>query len=376
MEANLQPITPNGRRSVLLALLTLAVVASVVAVLIRIGGSGAELTAYSHRPDGIMSTQCNLTAIARVDQKEIARKALHEAEVALRDVESRMSVYIERTELYNFNAAAAGVKCPLSPPTMEVLQASRQVYKDSGGAFDITVFPLIKLWKQAGKDNRLPVEQEIADARKASTWDQVELLDSAAVKRGDKVSVDLGGIAKGYAADRAATVMMALNVRGGVVDVGGNIRCFGATPGGGPWPVDIQDPFHVSDAQIIATLSLNDAGVCTSAHYNRYTVINGKAYTHIIDPNTGYATAAVASVTVVARTAMMADAWSTALSVLGPAGLDRVGGETGIEAMMITGAAANWKVHMTPAFEKLLSVPPRPPVANRRPASTTKPRTH
>lgn len=374
MEANLQPIAPNGRRSIVLALVTLVVVASVVAALIRIGGSGAELTAYAHHPEGILGAPCNLTAVARADQKELARKALSEAESALRDVEGRMSVAAEGTEMCKFNAAAAGVNCPLSPPTMEVLRTAREVYVASGSAFDITVFPLIRLWKQSGKDNRLPLEQEVADARKASTWDQIELLDDAAVKRGDKVSVDLGGIVKGYAADRAAAVMMALGVRGGEVDLGGSLRCFGATPGGGPWPVDIEDPF-TRQAQIIATLSLNDAGVCTIAHYGRVIVINGKAYSHIIDPNTGYPTSQVASVTVVARTAMIADAWSTALAVLGPPGLDRIGGDTGIEAMIITGPAASWKVHMTPGFEKLLSVPPRPPVSDRRPAATAKPRT-
>ncbi len=370
MESNLQPITPTGRRSAALALVTLAVVASVVVALIKIGGSGTELTAFAHRPEGVMSTQCSLTAVARADQREHARKALSEAEAALRDIEGRMSAYIARTELANFNAAKAGVKCPLSPLTMEVLRTSREVHLASGGAFDITVFPLVKLWKQAGKDNRLPVAQEVVDARNASTWDQIELLDSAAVKRTDTACVDLGGIAKGFAADRAAAVMMALGMRGGVVDIGGNIRVFGVAPGGSPWPVDIQDPFY--EDKIIATLSLSDAAVCTSAHYNRFSMINGKAYSHIIDPNTGWPTGAVASVTVVAPTAMLADAWSTALSVLGPPGLDRIGGKTGVEAMLITGTAGRWSVQMTPGFEKLLSVPPHPPAAERR--ATSQPR--
>jgi thiamine biosynthesis lipoprotein len=370
MESNLRPITPTTRRPVALTLATLAVVATVVGVLIKLGGSGTELTAFAHRPEGVMSTQCSLTAVARADQREPARKALSEAEAALRDIEGRMSVYIDRTELARFNAARAGVKCPLSALTMEVLRTSRDVHRDSGGAFDITVFPLVRLWKQAGKDNRLPVAQEVVDARNASTWEQIELLDGAAVKKTDTACVDLGGIAKGYAADRAAAVMMALGMRGGVVDIGGNIRVFGVAPGGGPWPVDIQDPFY--EDKIIATLNLSDAAVCTSAHYNRFSMINGKAYSHIIDPNTGWPTGAVASVTVVARTGMLADAWATALAVLGPPGLDRIGGSTGVEAMLIIGSANKWTVQMTPGFEKMLSVPPRPPAAAR--AATSQPR--
>ncbi|HUT58834.1 MAG TPA: FAD:protein FMN transferase [Phycisphaerae bacterium] len=330
--------------------------AAIVAVLWLLWGAGAEPKLYRHSPRLLMSTDCEITIVLRADQRRLARRALQQAERALRDVEARMSVYTQHTELWNLNAAPAGRTVPLSPQTLEALRASRELHAASRGAFDVTVLPLVRLWKQAGRNGRLPTEAQIAAARAAATWEQITLLEDGAVKDSNTACVDLGGIAKGYAVDRAVEALKGLGVPSGIVNLGGNLRCFGRRADGEPWQVDVRDPFAPSEDKAMATLHVADAAVCTSAHYHRFSVIGGRRYSHILDPATGRPTERTASVTVVAPTCMQADGWATALSVLGPEGLKLL--PNGMEAMLVVGEPATHKTHATEGFRKHMAEGP------------------
>ena len=172
--------------------------------------------------------------------------------------------------------------------------------------------------------------------------------------------MDLGGIAKGYAVDQAVAAMTSLGIRGGVVDAGGDLRCFGSRPDGQSWKVAVRDPFHAADASAppLATLRVHDAAVCTSGNYFRYVQIQGRRYSHIIDPrpgpHMGMPAEAAPSVTVVAPTAIVADMWATALSVLGAGGLSLLPPEAHIEAMVVEGMVHDVHIRMTDGFAKLL----------------------
>ena len=321
--------------------------------LCRLGGNGAELVSLQHFPKQVMSTTCEITVVVRADQKQAARDALRAAEASLRDVEARMSVFLEGSELWNLNSAKAGEKVFLSPAVMEVLRASREMHAASSGAFDITVLPLVRLWKQAGKDNRLPSAGEIAAARNSSSWEHIELLEGGAVKRSDSACLDLGGIAKGYAVDRAVETLRAKGANAGVVNLGGNLRCFGRRGDGRAWEVAVLDPFGAGEGKTLLSLEVGEAAVCTSAHYHRYVIIDGKRYSHIIDPVTGWpADVAVASATVVAPTCMQADGWATTLCVLGVEGLKLL--PAGVEAMLVVGTPASHALRMTDGFRRFL----------------------
>jgi len=164
--------------------------------------------------------------------------------------------------------------------------------------------------------------------------------------------IDLGGIAKGYGIDQAVQALKDDGVSGGLVNVGGDIRCFGRPPKGDLWEIKIKDPFKKEG--IFAKLGIKSGAVCTSGNYFRFVEIGDKRFSHIIDPRTGIPAEAAASVTVMAPTAITADAWATALSVLGPSGLEIIPENKSIEAMIITGTPDNPEVHMTEGFEKLL----------------------
>ena len=321
-------------------------------ILCRPGHDGSELVSLQHFPERIMSTDCEITVVTRADQKPNAHEALRAAEAALRDVETKMSVFLEGSELWELNSAKAGQKVPLSPPVMEVLRASRDIHAATDGAFDITVLPLVRLWKQAGKNNRLPSADEIAAARNASTWAQIELLDGAAVKHSGSACVDLGGIAKGYAVDLAVERLRSKGVQAGVVNLGGNLRCFGQRQDGRAWEVAVLDPFMVREGKTLMSLEVGPAAVCTSAHYHRYVTIGGKSFSHIVDPTTGWPAGQIASATVVAPTTTQADGWSTALCVLGVEGLKLV--PAGVEAMVIVGTPQEHTIRMTEGFHRFL----------------------
>jgi thiamine biosynthesis lipoprotein len=172
------------------------------------------------------------------------------------------------------------------------------------------------------------------------------------MKRASAARVDLGGIAKGYAIDRAAALLQSAGLSGGVVDVGGDMKCFGQPPDGSAWEMDIKDPFEEG---AMAVLQLGGGAVCTSGNYARFSVIEGKSYSHIVDPRSGRPAEAIPSVTVVAPDALTADVWATALSVLGEEGLALL--PEGVDALMIVGPQNAYQLLCTAGFAGMLPQP-------------------
>jgi len=304
-----------------------------------------EVRPTRYAPDKIMGTDTVLTAYGSARESERVTDALLAAEDALRRVETMMSVHMTRSELSVFNSAAAGEFTELSPELMAVLREARQLAADSDGAFDATVRPLIELWKLTRRTKQLPTDEQIAAAMARCGWEHIELRESGAVRLTDDVSVDLGGIAKGYGIDRAVDAMQRAGREAGVVDVGGDVRFFGRKPDGAPWTFRVRNPFGPG---VFDTYEMEAGAVCTSGNYERGSTIGGKRYSHIIDPRTGWPAEAAPSVTVVAATAMIADGWATALSVLGPAGLECL--PDGVEAMLVVGTPDDYELIATDGF--------------------------
>ena len=315
--------------------------------------------AVTRRPAGIMGTECLLVAVVPGAERSLAEPALDAAERELRAVEALMSTWIESTEISRLNRAKAGERITLSPPSLEVLRAAQRLNAETGGAFDVTCRPLIELWRRAGRRGTLPSSEAIESARRASNWEGLVLEAGGARKLRDPVRVDLGGIAKGYAIDRALEAMIASGVEGALVDVGGDLRCWGRSPmegsahwqeaflevhpRGWPWSIEIQSPFG-SDPQ--GSLRLREGAVCTSGGYARFVEIEGQRYSHIVDPRTGQPADELTSVTVIAPDALTADAWATALSILGPEGFALIG-DAAIRALLVRGRPESLEVFTT-----------------------------
>ena len=329
----------------------------------------SELVAVQAQPLGVMGTQVELIAVVPASNRSVGQAALAQAEQALRGVEARMSTYIEASELSTLNAAPAGEAVKLSADTMNVIRLARDMHRLTNGAFDATCLPLFRLWAAAGKRAHLPSEQELAEAKSLCGWDKFIVMPDGVAKTVDGAALGLDGVAKGYAIGLATRSMMQAvagqPLVGGLVNVGGDIRCFGVSPRGGKWRVGVRNPFDPEQGAFFGTLELAGGSVFTSGSYERYVVIDGKRYSHIVDPRTGWPAGAAPSVTVLAPAAQVYG-WATALCVLGPEGLKVL--PPGIEAMIVVGGPGDCRIHQTSGFARYLVAPI--PGATTAPATT------
>lgn len=307
--------------------------------------------AVKRSPERIMGTISNLIAVVKSSDVDTGKSALDSAESRLRNIEVGMSVFIDASPIARFNSADAGV-VDLNPEIVDLLLKAREYHEQTDGAFDITVKPIIQTWKKAVEKNELPTPDELKHARNASNWNLINFgFQSTVQKVKDTVMVDLGGIAKGYAIDQAISEMQKHNIEGGLVDIGGDLRCFGMPANGDKWKIDILNPF---DQTIYTSIEIDKGAVATSGNYYRFFEIDGIRYSHIIDPRTGMPADIVPSVTVVADDAVTADVWATALSVLGKDYILEINKMDSIEVMMISGTPDNVRVYISKGFESLI----------------------
>ena len=235
-----------------------------------------------------------------------------------------MSDYKNDSEISHINRDGFKWAVEVSESTYHVLQRSIEFSELTGGAFDITVGPLVDVYRSAENNGVAPSKDEIAQAKMKVGFEKLHLDDeSKTVKFAvEGMRLDLGGIAKGYAIDKAVEAMRKCGASGGMVDIGGDIRCFGTPPKGRDhWLIGVQDPNVTNDdiatGQLLSTLKLTNAAVATSGGYRRFVLIDGKKYSHIIDTNRGSSASELASVTIISKDAITADALATAVSVIG-----------------------------------------------------------
>ncbi len=298
----------------------------------------------------VMGTHCLLMAAGSRRQADL-KKAMKAAEEELRRVEALMSVYLADSQLSRLNSAPSAEAVELAPELIDLLRRSRELTDRTRGAFDVTCLPIIRLRKAAAESNSNPDDQARGKALALTGWQHFRLAGNSVTKLETKAGIDLGAVAKGYGVDRAVEALKQAGASGALVEVGGDIRCFGTTAWKEPWPVRLQSPF---EEELLLTLSLTDKAVATSGDYRRFSVIEGRRYSHIVDPRTGRPVAESSSVTVIADDAATADAWATALSVLGQAGLELAKAE-GLEVLMILGPPADCRVVSTPGFSRFVS---------------------
>ena len=341
-------MAPRRLRQVLGALFLIAVAAVTAVGLWQTSQATAPAFQVSRgTPSGIMGTTSTLVAVAR--ERAQGAQVLARAEEALRHVEALMSTHLDSSEVSRLNRAPAGEEVALSPDTVAVLRAAKEAYGDTEGAFDATCRPLLEVWREAARSQVVPSETELARAREASSWGLLELTETGARKRAATAQVDLGGLAKGYGIDRAIAEMKQSGVLGGLVDGGGDLRCFGHAPEGESWNVDLHSPF---DETLLLSLVLDEGAVCTSGNYARFVEIQGRRYSHIVDPRTGQPADAIPSATVLAPTALQADIWATALSVLGEEGLEWL--PYGVDGMLVLGTADDYRIVCTPRVKEIM----------------------
>jgi thiamine biosynthesis lipoprotein len=270
----------------------------------------------------VMGTFARVVVVAK--DSSVANSAVEAAFAELRDVDELMSDYKSDSEISAVNRDAYRSPVRVSKATFEVLQKAIYFSELSDRAFDVTVGPLVDLWRSAAEVNSAPREAELQQARSKVGYEKL-LLDANEMSvrfAVDGMRLDLGGIAKGYAIDKAIEVMHKGGALGGMVDIGGDIRCFGVpTKGKTHWLIGLQDPNKAEEwlatGETSLVLKLTDDAIATSGDYRRFVLIDGQKYSHIVNTKTGRGSRDLSSVTIICKNAIDADALATAVSIMG-----------------------------------------------------------
>ncbi|MBQ0037312.1 MAG: FAD:protein FMN transferase [Clostridiales bacterium] len=259
----------------------------------------------------IFAMDTYMTLVAYGDN---AQDALDDCARAINDLERTLSRTISSSCVARLNADGSFA----DEETARLVDRALHYSTETGGTFDITIAPLVELWNITGDDPHVPAKREIDALLPLVGSDHVHVKNST-VTLDEGCSIDLGGIAKGYASDVVADIFRCRGIESGTVSLGGNVYVCGTKPGGEAWTVGIQNP---NGGDCAAYVSLTNTFAVTSGGYQRYfTAEDGTVYQHIIDPHTGApARSDLTSVTVICPNGTCADAYSTALYVMGEQG--------------------------------------------------------
>lgn len=266
----------------------------------------------AHAPDygfefSAMGTVCRLRLCA--PSPSAATRAVERAVAEVRRLETKYSRYRDDSIVSRINAAAgSGEPVPVDAETAALLGFAAQLYQHSDGLFDITSGVLRRAWRFSS--GQLPSEDEVRALLPLVGWEQVAWDGQAVCLPHAGMELDFGGFGKEYAADSAATVLIGSGIRGGTINLGGDVRIVGPHPDGQPWRLGVADPRRPAD-HVVAGVELCDGALTTSGDYERFMEVDGRRYCHILDPRTGWPVEHWQSVSVVGPSCLAAGALTT-----------------------------------------------------------------
>lgn len=276
-----------------------------------------------------------------------SREAVLEAVKRIEEIENKMSVFKDESEISMINKNAGFGPQKVSEDTYYVINKAKRYCSLSDGAFDVTIKPIVNLWKIDSGKPELPDKNEIKEKLKLVNYKDI-ILDKKNVTISLKYknqAVDVGGIAKGYAADEVKKIFIKYGIKSAIINLGGNIVVLGKKEGVKLWKVGIQDPLK-SRGEFAGIISAADKSIVTSGNYERYFEAGGKKYHHIIDPKTGYPSESeIISVSVISDLSIDGDGLSTGLYVMGiNKAYSQIEALEGVDAVFIT---SDKKIYVT-----------------------------
>ena len=286
-----------------------------------------------------------------------AKSALDKAVDRIREIEDHMSPTLENSDVFKINQAAGVEPVKVFADTFYVIEKALEYGRLTEGTFDITIGPIVKLWGISTDKARVPDKDEIEDKLTLVDYKKVTLdRDAGTVYLEQKgMAMDLGAIAKGYAADEAARILREAGVKSALLNLGGNIITIGAKPDGASWRIGLQDPRSADTGENhFAIVEVSNATIVSSGDYERFIVEEfkktGERYHHIFDPKTGYpARSGLMASTIISSSSIDADALSTILFIMGyEKGLEAVQDMAVAEAIGVT---QDMKIYTTQGLE-------------------------
>jgi len=278
----------------------------------------------------------SMKVLVHTESREKAKESIEAVIRRVQEIERKMSRFNPESELFRLNRTAAKEPFRVSEELFSVIKRSLEFCRLSGGALDITVVPLLNLYKESEKSGTPPTKERITETLKKVGWRKVELDEKEKTVRFGVagMALDLGATAKGYAVDVALRTLKEHGIEHALVEIGGEVGVYGGQADGSDWTVGIVDPRR--SRKYLRIVTMKDGAVATSGNYERYYKVAGKKFSHIIDPRSGEAANAAVSVSLIAKDSFTADALATALSVLGPEdGLALIERLEGVDALIL-----------------------------------------
>ncbi|MCT4618585.1 MAG: FAD:protein FMN transferase [Marinisporobacter sp.] len=300
----------------------------------------------------MLGTHLNIS-IWTDDEKE-GKQVIKECFRRISEIERKMSVNIKASDVNKINNNA-GNFVKVSEDTTKVLNKGIKYTEISSGAFDPTIGRLVKLWGIGTQEEKVPKKIEIDEALKFVNYELLKKKDNNEFKLDKKgMQIDLGGIAKGYAADEVYSILKNKGIEHGVINLGGNIYTLGTKVDGQIWKIGIQDPLEPTGTPM-GVVEFSDKAIVTSGNYERFFIKNDKRYHHIIDPKTGYPVQnGIISSTIITDRSMDADALSTSVYILGvEKGLMLIEKMKNTECIIIT---KDYRVHLSSGMKNKFKI--------------------
>lgn len=315
---------------------------SLILMIFIVGCSTKDVDNPISRTEIIMGTTVGVTLYEN-GSEEVLDKVFKRVQ----EIENLVSINKEETEIDKLNENAGISPVKLSDSSFEIIEKALYYSKLSSGGYDLTVGPLVKLWSIGLPEAKVPSQEEIEEIIKNIDYTKVELnKNTKEVFLSEKgMLLDLGSIAKGYAADEIVKILKEENINSAIIDLGGNIYALGFKEGNKNWKIGIQNPFD-NRGKIVGSLEVSNKTVVTSGVYERYIEQDGQTYHHILNPETGYPYETdIAGVSIIADKSIDGDALSTLVFTKGlEKGLELVENIDGVDAIFITN---NKEVYVT-----------------------------
>ncbi len=296
----------------------------------------------------MMDTLVSITIYAETEPPQW-RNHVRAAFDSMRKIETLASSYDDSSEIGKINLNAGRRPVAVSPEVLHLIRESQNLSARTDGAFDITVWPLARLWDVKSPAPQVPPADQIAEKRKLVDYRQIVLHDASVFLPVSGMGLDLGAIAKGFAVDCAVQVLREYEYEDFLVEAGGDLRAAAGNLTKGRRMIWVRHPRQ--PGKFFAAIKLDEGAVATSGDYERSFEKAGQRYHHILDPQSGYPAAPTVSVTVIAETSELADATSTAVFVLGPErGMDYLEANPNLAGLIIyreaskSGEVLNWKI--------------------------------
>jgi len=299
----------------------------------------------------LMDTVVTITVISNSEQE--ANIAIDKAFLEIEKIEKLTNIFSKNSEINNLNRYAGLKRLKVSDTLYNIIELSLNISQMTQGAFDITIGSITSLYDYYKKIK--PDEDTIKKRLKLVNYKDI-ILDKnnkTVFLKNKGMTIDLGGIAKGYAADKAVESLKENNIKSGLVAIAGDIKSFGLKPNNKPWKIGIRDPRSKNKEDLLTAIDLTDMSISTSGNYERFFISEGKRYHHIISPFTGLPASECQSVTIIAKDCYLTDSLATGIFVIGPKNGLKLLEDMGYEGIIID---KDGKLFITQGLKKKLEL--------------------